>query len=74
MSTDLQKLYKQLDDMNQTQEVIQIKKQIKETLYHQLKMHTLELTGIGRVIGYEELQNELKKAIDLLETEKNINK
>jgi len=33
-------------------------------------MHFLELTGIGRVIGYDELQKVLNKAIDLLEIEK----
>jgi|GEM_PF-1507862 len=70
MNTDLIKLYQQLDDMNQTPEVLQIKNQIKESLYQQLKMHALELTGIGRVIGYTELQDELKKAIQLLEIEK----
>lgn len=70
MNTDLLKIYRQLDDMNQTKEVIQIKNQVKENLYQQLKLHFLELTGIGRVIGYEELQNELKKGIELLEIEK----
>jgi len=35
-----------------------------------LKVHFLELTGIGRVIGYEELQIELTKAIELIEIEK----
>ncbi len=71
MDTELLKLYKQLDDMNQTDEVVQIKNQIKESLYHQLKFHFLELTGIGRIIGYDELQRELIKAIELLEIEKN---
>ncbi len=70
MNTELLKTYKQLEDMDQTKEVIQIKNQIKETLYHQLKYHFLELTGIGRVIGYDELQQELMKAIDLIEMEK----
>ncbi len=71
MDTDLLRLYKQLDDMKQTEEVLHIKNQIKESLYQKLKMHFLELTGIGRVIGYEELQIELTKAIHLLEIEKN---
>ena len=70
MEKDLLKLYKQLDDMNQTPEVVQIKNQIKESLYQELKMHFLELTGIGRVIGYDELQKELMKAIELLELQK----
>lgn len=70
MNTDILKLYKQLDDMEQTKEVNQLKNQIKETLYQNLRMHFLELTSIGRVIGYDELQNELKKAIDLIELQK----
>ena len=71
MDTDLITLYKQLDDMKQTEEVLQIKNQIKESLYQKLKLHFLELTGIGRVIGYEELQTELAKAIEFVEIEKN---
>ena len=70
MNSDILKLYRQLDDMEQTKEIIQLKNQIKETLYQNLRMHFLELTGIGRVIGYEELQEELKKAIELIELQK----
>ncbi len=70
MNAELLKTYKQLESMNQTEEVLQIKNQIKESLYQQLRYHFLELSGIGRVIGYEELQNELVKAIELLEIEK----
>lgn len=70
MNNDSIKLYKQLDDMDQTKEVQQLKNQIKETLYQNLRMHFLELSSIGRVIGYDELQKELKKAIDLIELQK----
>ncbi|NVO10563.1 MAG: hypothetical protein HXX16_11420 [Bacteroidales bacterium] len=70
MNTDILKLYRQLDDMEQTKEVMQLKNQIKETLYQNLRMHFLELTSIGRVIGYDELQEELKKAINLIELQK----
>lgn len=70
MNADIIKLYKQLDNMTQTEEVGQLKKQIKETLYQNLRMHFLELSSIGRVIGYDELQEELKKAIDLVELQK----
>lgn len=70
MNNDILKLYKQLDDMDQTKEVQQLKNQIKETLYQNLRMHFLELSSIGRVIGYDELQEELKKAIDLIELQK----
>jgi hypothetical protein len=70
MNGDILKLYKQLDDMEQSKEVLMLKNQIKETLYQNLRMHFLELTSIGRVIGYSELQEELKKAIDLIELQK----
>ena len=70
MNTDILKLYKQLDDMEQTKEIALLKNQIKETLYQNLRIHFLELTSIGRVIGYNELQDELKKAIDLIELQK----
>jgi hypothetical protein len=70
MNTDILKLYKQLDDMDQTKEVKLLKNQIRETLYPNLRMHFLELTSIGRVIGYDEFQNELKKTIELVEAQK----
>lgn len=70
MSTDILKLYRQLDDMEQTKEVKQLKNQIKETLYQNLRMHLLEMTSIGRVIGYDELQRELKKDVELVEAQK----
>lgn len=70
INKDLIKLYKQLEDMEQTKEIIQLRNQTKETLYQNLKMHFLELSSIGRVIGYEELQQELQKAIDLIELQK----
>ena len=70
MNTDILKLYKQLDDMEQTKEVKLLKNQIKETLYQNLRIHFLELTNIGRVIGYDELKDELKKPIELVELQK----
>ena len=70
MNADIIKLYKQLEDMNQTDEVLQLKNQIKETLYQNLRINFLELTSIGRVIGYDELQIELKKAMELIEMQK----
>lgn len=38
MNTELLKTYKQLEGMNQTEEVIQIKNHIKETLYQQVNL------------------------------------
>jgi hypothetical protein len=70
MNTDLLNLYRQLDDMEQSEEAKQLKSQIKEMLSQNLRMHVLELTSIGQVIGFEELQNELRKAIKLIEIQK----
>ncbi len=70
INTETIKLYQQMEDMEQTKEIIQLKNQIKETLYQNLRMHFLELTSIGRVIGYDALQEELQKAIELLELQK----
>ncbi|TMU50860.1 hypothetical protein [Flagellimonas algicola] len=70
MNAELLKTYKQLEGMPQTEEVVQIKNQIKESLYQQLRFHFLELSRIGQVIGYDELQSEQSKAIELLEIEK----
>lgn len=70
MNTDIIKIYLQLEDMEQTKEVAQIKNQIKETLYQNLRINFLELTNIGRVIGYDELQEELEKAIKLVKIQK----
>lgn len=70
MNNDIISLYQQLEHMQPTQEVQQLQKQIKETLYQNLRQHFLELSSIGRVIGYDELQQELVKAIELLEMQK----
>ena len=70
MNSDILKLYKQLESIEQTKEVIQLQNQIKETLYQNLRTHFLEYVSIGRIIGYDELQEELKKALELLELQK----
>lgn len=70
MSKDLIKIYLQLDDMDQTKEVIQIKNQTEEILYQNLRSNFLEVVNIGRVIGYDELEEELNKAIRLVQIQK----
>lgn len=64
---ELIKLYSQLREMKQTAEVKQIKKQIEETLYYNLKYYHLELAAIGEVIGYDRLKKELQNTIDLID-------
>ena len=66
-NTDLLKLYSQLKDMKQTAEVKQLRKQVEETLYYNLKYYHLELSAIGGVIGYDRLRKELEKAMQLID-------
>lgn len=66
MNTEILKLYRQLDDMNQTKEVLQLKNQIKETLKFKMRDNFLDLLEIGGVVGYNHLKTEMKKAIELL--------
>ena len=70
MNTEILKLYKKLERIEQTKEVIQLQNQNNETLYQNLRTHFLEYVSIGRIIGYDELQEELKKALELLELQK----
>lgn len=66
-NTDLLKLYKQLKEMKQTPEVKQLRKQVEETLYHNLKFYHLELSSIGEVIGFDRLRKEMENAMKLID-------
>jgi hypothetical protein len=70
MNSDIIKLYKQLESMEQTKEVVQLSNQLRETLHQNLRSHFHESINIGHVIGFNELQEELKKAMELLEIQK----
>ncbi|KAB7529328.1 hypothetical protein F8C76_15985 [Flagellimonas olearia] len=70
MNSDIIKLYKQLESMEQTKEVVQLSNQLRETLYQNLRSHFQEFINIGHAIGFNELQEELKKAMELLEIQK----
>lgn len=63
MDMELVKTYKLLEASEQTQEVVQIKNQIKESLHHQLKTHFKEVFAIGHVIGLDSVQDEFTKAL-----------
>ena len=72
-NTDLLKLYSQLKKMKQTNEVKQLRKQVEETLYYNLKFYHLELSAIGEVIGFDRLKKEMTNAmklVDILEKSK----
>lgn len=64
MDLELIKTYKLLEESQQTDEVIQIKNQIKESLHHQLKIHFNELLAIGQVIGKDVVQKEFSKVMN----------
>jgi hypothetical protein len=66
-NSDLLKLYSQLHEMKQTAEVKQIRKQIEETLYQNLRLYSLELSSIGDVIGYDRLKTQLENALKLVQ-------
>lgn len=64
MDLELIKTYKLLEESQQTDEVIQIKNQIKDSLHHQLKVHFNELLAIGQVIGKDVVQKEFSKVMN----------
>jgi hypothetical protein len=66
-NTDLLKLYSQLKEMKQTSEVKQLRKQVEETLYYNLKFYHLELSSIGEVIGFDRLRKEMENAMKLID-------
>lgn len=70
MNSDIIKLYKQLENMEQTKGVVQLSNQLRETLHQNLRSHFQEFINIGHTIGFNELQEELKKAMELLEIQK----
>lgn len=47
--------------------------QLKEKLYQKMKAITLELSGIGRVLGYEKLTAEFQKTISELKQKEETN-
>ncbi|MDQ3110356.1 MAG: hypothetical protein M3R17_10720 [Bacteroidota bacterium] len=61
------KLYSQLKEMKQTTEVKQLRKQVEETLYYNLKFYHLELSAIGEVMGFDRLRKEMEKAMQLID-------
>jgi hypothetical protein len=66
MNADLVKLYKDLDKLEQTKEVTQIKSDIKDTLYRDLRTSMLDTVSLGSVIGFEQLESEMLKVIELI--------
>ena len=68
INSDLLKLYTQLEHMEQTKEVAQLKASIQETLCQNLRTHLIEFISIGSVLGYDRLKTEMKLASEFIES------
>lgn len=66
MGNDLVKLYKELDTLKNATNPEAVKNHIEQTLYTKLRENFLELLEIGEVIGYDKLEAEMRKAVDLI--------
>ena len=74
MTAEMLKLYKQLEKMKASKDTAILKDQIKESLYQQLRLSFLDFLNIGRVIGYDQLKNEMLKAVELIEQQEKMEK
>lgn len=70
-NADLIKVYRKLSKMEQTKEVADLKEEIRENLYQNLRENFRQLTNLGLVIGFDELETEMLKTMDLLRSAKN---
>jgi hypothetical protein len=66
MSSDLAKLYRELESEKQTADIKKIRKNIHDKLSDKLREHFLDLLEIGGIIGYAKLETELSKAAELV--------
>jgi len=69
MSMDKLCLYRQLQDAKRTKTILKLMNNLKAELYEDIHHRIADLASIGRVIGYEDMIEELRKAIELLEVE-----
>lgn len=63
----LLRLYQEIEEMNQTEEVQAIKKKMATILRDELRQNVLETISIAEVVGYEEVETYLKNALDLVQ-------
>lgn len=67
----LLRLYQEIDEMNQTEEVLLIKKKVGTILKDELRHNVLQTVSIAEVVGYEEVESYLKNALNLVQLYKN---
>lgn len=67
MNTELIVLYTQMDKMEQTKEIVQLKAHVRERLYQDFRHNMTGVIGLGRILGYDELLREFQEATQFLE-------
>ncbi|MCU0432027.1 MAG: hypothetical protein MUC87_01080 [Bacteroidia bacterium] len=66
MNTDLQNLYRELEEMPQSAEVKKLRKNIEKKLNDKLRMNFLEIIDMGAIVGFEQLEKQLLDAAGLV--------
>jgi len=66
MGNDLVKLYKELKSYPSTEENARIIARTEDRLYDNMRVRFMDLLEIGGAIGYERLEEELRRAADLV--------
>ncbi len=66
MANELVKLYKELGEQKQSNDIKAIRKTIQNKLEDQLRDNFLVVLEIGGAIGYEKLEKELERSRDLI--------
>ena len=72
MANDLANLYRELENENQTPEILRVKKSIETKLNDRLRENMMDMLEIGDVLGFGRLEAELKTAADIVGKAKNI--
>lgn len=67
MPSELLQIYRQLQTMPNTPEVRQLRQDVSHTLRTRQREYFLSFLAIGDAIGYDDLQREFEKALDLLQ-------
>lgn len=66
MGNDLVKLYRELQSMGDSQDLEVVREKIVNELNQKMRHSFLELLEIGGVLGYDHLETEMKKAVELI--------
>jgi hypothetical protein len=66
MNTDLQNLYRELEEMPQSAEVKKLRKNIEKKLNDKLRQNFLEIIDMGAIVGFDQLEKQLINAAGLV--------